>query len=79
MTKPPWERQAWFEPYRLALTEGNKAQRLARIELAKSKIGDRITELRGRMGGAAELGALKDALTALRLAKQEARRSRRAK
>jgi hypothetical protein len=61
-------------PYRLALTPGNRAQRLARIEQAKSAIGARIAELRGCMDGAPELGALKDALTALRLVKREARR-----
>jgi hypothetical protein len=67
----PWEEQPWIEPYRLALVETNPSKMLDRIETAKAAIKSRIEELTRFVDGAAERGALMDALNALRFLTQE--------
>jgi hypothetical protein len=70
----PWEEQPWVDSYRLALIETNAAKMPDRIETAKSAIKSRIEALGRFVYGAAERGALMDALNALRSLTQEGTR-----
>jgi len=69
-----WEKQPWVESYRLALMETNATKMPARIDTAKSAIKSRAEGLGRSVDGAAERGALMDALNALRFLTQEGTR-----
>lgn len=59
----PWERQPWFERYRIALLETDSLALPARIETAEAAIRSRMAELGRR--DKQELDALRNALSIL--------------